>query len=610
MYTRAKYVLTSLVVLLFSVSVACAQQAAQGQGRPAFAQQELDQMLAPIALYPDSLLSQILMAATYPREVVEAARWSRRNPGLNGDRAVRAVEQADWDPSVKSLVAFPQILDMMDEKLNWTEDLGDAFLDQEAQVMDTVQYLRRKAHTAGNLSSSDQFRVDVEDSSFTINFSNPEVAYLPYYNPTIVFGTWWWPAYQPVYWAPWPGYYSRAGYARGYAWGPAIPVSRGFFFGAPDWRHRHVKIVNVNNYYYRPAHVNRPAEAARHANAGHGAAHVWQHDTAHRRDAPYRNAGDASSRHRAANAGAAPEGRREPRERDTSRGDGRGAERNTPAPVVAAQPETHVAPNRPHAPAAAGSTPRGADGRGPASRGHDRPASEGRGVAANAPAPAVAAQPETRGTPNQTHAPAAAERGPRGAEARGQGSRGHDRPASEGRGVTANAPAPAVAAQPETRGAPVRPNTADSTPRGVPSRGQGAREREHDRPAFEGRGEAGHRAGQGRRPEARVEPGNRQAQRDSSQPPVAATNPRPVPERTPAPAPVVAREPAPRSAPAPAIVQSAVHHPDAEQRPAVAHAAHVPDGAGRRADARPAGGRDRASNSATESADGRNPRHP
>src|SRR6187551_1368777 len=97
------------------------------QTHTVFSQQDLDQMLAPIALYPDSLLSQILMAATYPLEVVQAARWSRANPGLHGDRAVRAVAERDWDPSVKSLVAFPQILAMMDAKLEWTERLGEAF---------------------------------------------------------------------------------------------------------------------------------------------------------------------------------------------------------------------------------------------------------------------------------------------------------------------------------------------------------------------------------------------------------------------------------------------------------------------------------------------------
>jgi hypothetical protein len=396
MYARAKQILTLLAVLFLAVPLAGAQQYAP-QGRATFSQQQLDQMLAPIALYPDALLSQILMASTYPREVTEAASWSRRNPGLNGDRAVRAADEADWDPSVKSLVAFPQILDMMDEKLNWTEDLGDAFLDQEAQVMDTVQYLRRKAYTAGSLSSSDQYRVDLEDSSFVIRFSNPEVVYLPYYNPTIVYGTWWWPAYQPVYWAPWPGYYSRAGYARGYAWGPAIPVSRGFFFGAPDWRQRRVNVVNVNNYYYRPVNVSRPAEAMRNA----GSEHVWQHDTAHRRDAPYRNAGDASSRHAATPAGSAPEVRRDQRERDAAPGFGRGASANVPAPApaVAAQPATRSQPERPNT---GDSASRGWSGRDQAAREHDRPSFEGRGE--NGRRPEMNQRPESRVESGNRHA--------------------------------------------------------------------------------------------------------------------------------------------------------------------------------------------------------------
>ncbi len=272
MVARARWVLNALLVMVFSVSVACAQSA---PARQPFAQQELDQILAPIALYPDALLSQILMAATYPGEIVEAARWSRDNPDLNGDRAVREADRIDWDPSVKSLVAFPQILDMMDAKMNWTEDLGDAFLDQQAQVMDTVQYLRRQAYEAGNLSSNDQFRVDSQDSNFVISYSNPEYAYVPYYDPLVVYGTWWWPAYRPVYWAPWAGYRVRPGYAHGYAWGPSIRLSREFFFGAPDWRSRSVHVVNVNTYYYRAPGVNRAFAAA---------PGVWQHDATRRND--------------------------------------------------------------------------------------------------------------------------------------------------------------------------------------------------------------------------------------------------------------------------------------------------------------------------------------
>ena len=567
MYARAKTILTLLMALVFAVPLAGAQQYGPGQGRAAFSQQQLDQMLAPIALYPDALLSQILMASTYPREVVEAARWSRRNPGLNGDRAVRAAEQADWDPSVKSLVAFPQILDMMDEKLNWTEDLGDAFLDQETQIMDTVQYLRRKAYTAGSLSSSDQYRVDLEDSSFVIRFANPEAVYLPYYNPTIVYGTWWWPAYQPVYWAPWPGYYSRAGYARGYAWGPAIPVSRGFFFGAPDWRQRRVTVVNVNNYYFRPVTVNRTVEVTRNVNVAPAAAHVWQHDTAHRRDAPYR---DAASRHAIARATAAPEVRYEQQHE---------------------RPDFNGNRNDKH-------------NRHDNGRRNDN--DNGRGRAGNAPAPAVAAQPEVRQAPVQSHAPAAADNTPRGADTRGGEGRGRDqRPQFEGRAQIANAPAPAaVAPQPVPRSAPVAPNTTDSTPRGGPGRDQATREqRGNDRPSFEGRGEGARRPEMNQRPEARVESGNRQALRENMQPMVASTNARPAP--APAPVVAVAREPAPRVAPAPvqAPAQPAATPAAVEQRPA------APAVAGR-AEARPAGGRDRANNAAPERADNANSRRP
>ena len=125
------------------------------QAQRNYSQAELDQMLAPVALYPDPLLSQVLMAATYPHEVAEAARWSRAHPGLQGDDAVRAAQYEDWDPSVKSLLAFPQVLARMAENPGWTQSLGDAFLAQEPHVMDTVQQLRRRAQAAGNLQSSE-----------------------------------------------------------------------------------------------------------------------------------------------------------------------------------------------------------------------------------------------------------------------------------------------------------------------------------------------------------------------------------------------------------------------------------------------------------------------
>ena len=213
---------------------------------PAFAQAqqmrsqaELDQMLAPVALYPDPLLSQVLMAATYPEEVSEAARWSSASTGLQGDDAVRAVEYEDWDPSVKSLVAFPQILARMAETPAWTQSLGDAFLAQEPQVMDTVQQLRRRAQAAGNLRSSEQMYVQQQGRAILIQPASPQYVYVPYYDPFVVYGPWWWSAYRPVYWAPWRPY--------------AIRISLGFFFGNFDWHQRHVRVVHPNVFYYQQA---------------------------------------------------------------------------------------------------------------------------------------------------------------------------------------------------------------------------------------------------------------------------------------------------------------------------------------------------------------------
>ena len=152
MKTFLRSLLAGLLALTLTGPVAVAEE------RPAFSDEELDQMLAPIALYPDSLLSHILMASTYPLEVVQAARWSRANSQLKGDDAVKAVEGMDWEPSVKSLVAFPQILQRMDERLDWTQRLGEAFLAQEPHVLDTIQGLRQKAATAGNLNSNEHMR--------------------------------------------------------------------------------------------------------------------------------------------------------------------------------------------------------------------------------------------------------------------------------------------------------------------------------------------------------------------------------------------------------------------------------------------------------------------
>ncbi len=273
-----KPALVQLLALLLCVSVAFAQTVPPAPRNAAATQPELDQMLAPIALYPDSLLSQIFMASTYPLEVVEAARWSRANPGLTGQQAVDAVGGKDWDASVKSLAAFPQVLAMMDQQIEWTARLGDVFIAQEPQVMETVQSLRQKAYEAGNLRSTEQAYVVQQGDAYAIEPASPEVVYVPYYDPRVAYGSWWWPAYPPVYWGPWPGYYVYPGFA--FAWGGGIRVGSGFFFSSCDWHRRHVTIVNVTNVFVnRSGVVNRPVRT--------GQPVVWQHDPGHRRGVPY-----------------------------------------------------------------------------------------------------------------------------------------------------------------------------------------------------------------------------------------------------------------------------------------------------------------------------------
>jgi hypothetical protein len=179
---------------------------------------------------------------------------------------------------VKSLAAFPQILALMDQRLDWTQRLGNAFLAQQAQVMDTVQELRRRANSAGNLRSSDQMRVEDQGGGIALEPASAQLGYVPYYDPQTIYGPWWWSDYPPVYWPAWPGYYVGPGFSVGLAWGVGVPISTGFFFGAFDWGRRRANVVNVNNFYYRPGRVN--------VSPG-----PWQHDAEHRRGVPYR--GDA-----------------------------------------------------------------------------------------------------------------------------------------------------------------------------------------------------------------------------------------------------------------------------------------------------------------------------
>jgi hypothetical protein len=242
----------------------------------AYTEEDLDQMLAPVALYPDELLSQVLMAATYPLEVVQAARWSRAHPEAQGEDAVAAVDGEDWDPSVKSLTAFPNVLGMMSEQLDWTQRLGEAFLAQESDITRSVQKLRRAAYDEGNLASSDEMVVTRDGGDIALDSPSPESVYVPYYDPRQVYGAWWWPNAAPVYWAPWPGYYV-GGY--GFAWSVPIVVGSNFFFGDFDWRRHHVRLHDTRPFYFH-GRDHRPIFVRNNQ---------WRHDPYHRRDVPYRN---------------------------------------------------------------------------------------------------------------------------------------------------------------------------------------------------------------------------------------------------------------------------------------------------------------------------------
>lgn len=188
--------------LLACFALACAATSAPAQGR-ILGQPELDSLLAPIALYPDPLLSHVLNAAVYPQDVAEAAAWSRANPRLQGDDALRAVDSYTWHPSVKALVAYPDILARMAESPQWVADLGEAYLVQSPEVTATIQGLRARAQNAGYLQSNDQQQVYSDGGAIYVQPVYPQYVWTPYYDPYVVYGAWWWPAFAPFYFRPW-----------------------------------------------------------------------------------------------------------------------------------------------------------------------------------------------------------------------------------------------------------------------------------------------------------------------------------------------------------------------------------------------------------------------
>jgi hypothetical protein len=218
---------------------------------PAYAQQtpeQLQQLVAPIALYPDSLVAQILAASTFPEQVVEADRWVQNHPDLKGEALGQAVDQEPWDPSVKALTPFPSVLGNMDKNLSWTSSLGDAYYNQQQDVMDAVQVMRQKAEAAGNLKTTPQQRVTTEGSTITVEPADPQVVYVPAYDPWVVYG-------GPI--VAWPGWYAYPGiwYDGPYlSWGIGFGIGffAGFGWGWGNWGfdwHHHYAMYNHGRYY-------------------------------------------------------------------------------------------------------------------------------------------------------------------------------------------------------------------------------------------------------------------------------------------------------------------------------------------------------------------------
>jgi len=265
-----------------AISMACAAQdspAPDGQiasAGPLLNGEQLDQLVAPVALYPDPLLADALTAATYPLEVVEADRWigDPGNDALRGDALTAALGAEDWDPSVKSLVPFPDVLQALDSHLDWMEMLGEAFLSQPDDVMNAVQRMRQRAQSVGNLNSPSDETVSSEDGGITISPPASNMVYVPQYDPWCAFGAWPYPVSPPYYFAPWPGDCLQAdvmvSFDPGIAW-PFAFWDWGYF----DWRQHKLRIRH--DRFVRFHSAREPKDD------------VWTYDPAHRSGVPYRD---------------------------------------------------------------------------------------------------------------------------------------------------------------------------------------------------------------------------------------------------------------------------------------------------------------------------------
>ncbi len=303
-WTRARQVLRNTVALLCALLLVPGNsvswtQPQQPQGEAAAGENvrmptdQLDSLVAPIALYPDPLLAQVLVATTYPLELVQLQQWLEKNKNLKDKALTDAVQKQNWDPSIQAMASFPDVVKQLVENIKWTADLGNAFLAQQNDVMDAVQRMRVKAKNMGALKPTKQQVVEtkvVESKSVVvIEPASPEVIYVPSYNPTVVYGA---PAYPypPIYYPP-PGYYA-AGMALSFGLGVAMGAAWGGGWGwHTGWGGNNIYINNNNNFvnHYNQQNINRPANQP-----AHGGSNNWQHNPQHRGGAPYSNRATAN----------------------------------------------------------------------------------------------------------------------------------------------------------------------------------------------------------------------------------------------------------------------------------------------------------------------------
>jgi len=273
---------------------------ASGQAAPAeqaarIPAEQLDSLVAPIALYPDPMLSQTLVASTYPLEIIQLQQWLEKNKGLKDKALADAVKKQDWDPSIQAMAALPEVVKQMSENIKWTTDLGNAFLAQQGDVMDAVQRMRKKANESGNLKSSEQQKVEtkvVESKQvIVIEQANPQVVYVPTYNPTVVYGAPVYP-YPPIAYPP-VGYYAAGmaisfgvGMAMGAAWGGGWGYNNNWGGGNNN--------ININNNNTFVNNSNRQNVNNRQNASNRSGGNTWQHNPQHRGGAPYSNKATAN----------------------------------------------------------------------------------------------------------------------------------------------------------------------------------------------------------------------------------------------------------------------------------------------------------------------------